>query len=193
MTKPGGSIKIVQVVGNDIPKLMSANKLVSTIKLAGLVNVQSPKINDFATADEEKEIRETLNIPVGSQCQIAEIDCSVPNFQAGSSKPLSFAQKIKKPVAEKKVWSLKDMDDDDVDLIDEDDLLEEVGNGMKITNFTQEIRENYQHLHFFDKSFVKAKAKEVRFLKIDFTKKLSVRVNFCGVEQMQMLFVKSIF
>jgi len=125
LTKPGGSIKIVQVVGNDIPKLMSANKLVSTIKLAGLVNVQSPKITDFANANEEKEIRETLNIPVGSQCQIAEIDCSVPNFQAGSSKPLSFAQKIKKPVAEKKVWSLKDMDDDDVDLIDEDDLLEE--------------------------------------------------------------------
>ena len=167
MTKPGGSIKIVQVVGNDIPKLMSANKLVSTIKLAGLVNVQSPKITDFANADEEKEIRETLNIPVGSQCQIAEIDCSVPNFQAGSSKPLSFAQKIKKPVAEKKVWSLKDMDDDDVDLIDEDDLLEEVGNGMKITNFTVhwKLGKNFQLSHIFDKSFVKAKAKEVRFFR----------------------------
>ena len=175
MTKPGGSIKIVQVVGNDIPKLMSANKLVSTIKLAGLVNVQSPKITDFANADEEKEIRETLNIPVGSQCQIAEIDCSVPNFQAGSSKPLSFAQKIKKPVAEKKVWSLKDMDDDDVDLIDEDDLLEEVGNGMKITNFTVhwKLGKNFQLSHIFDKSFVKAKAKEVLFLEIDFKKKLS--------------------
>ena len=65
--------------------------------------------------------------------QLIEINCSTPNFQTGSSTPLSFAQKIKnkqqeQPIqsAEKKVWSLKlDTEDDDVDLIDEDELLDE--------------------------------------------------------------------
>ena len=125
VTKPGGLVKIVQAVSETADGLVSPSKLMSGLKLAGFVKVQSPKIIQLENKEQEDEIRHSLNLKSNDLFQIVEIQCFTPNFQAGSSTPLSFAQKINKP-KEKKVWSLKEMDDDDVDLIDEDDLLDEV-------------------------------------------------------------------
>jgi len=143
LAQPGAKITIVQAVGNS-PKLMSASKLVSQMKLAGLVGLQDPKPIESLSDEQLKTIREILSIPEADTFEIVRVECSSPNFASGSSKPLSFAQKIKKPEKkpEKKVWtltdmddgegrkrvevwSLADMDDDDVDLIDQDELLEE--------------------------------------------------------------------
>jgi hypothetical protein len=137
LTKPGGQVKIVQAVvaeGIKTPGLCSANKLISNLKLSGLTNIQTPVVIELLEQNQKKEIHEALKLKPEETFQLIEINCSTPNFQTGSSTPLSFAQKIKskqqqqQPIqsAEKKVWSLKlDTEDDDVDLIDEDDLLDE--------------------------------------------------------------------
>lgn len=128
LAKPGAKVNIVQAVTNEsVQGLVSANKLVSQIKLAGLINVKNFKPVDV-TSEQLGEICQALSITdQNSNIEIVEIECSTPDFANGSSKPLSFASKIKdnKPKPEKKVWSLADMDDDDVDLIDQDDLLDE--------------------------------------------------------------------
>ena len=136
LSKPGGQVKIVQAVvaneGIKTPGLCSANKLISNLKLSGLTNIQTPVEIELLQENQKKEIHETLKLKPEETFQLIENNCSTPNFQTGSSTPLSFAQKIKnkqeKPIqsAEKKVWSLKlDTEDDDVDLIDEDELLDE--------------------------------------------------------------------
>jgi len=126
LVQPGGKVKIVQAVGTG-NGLITANKLMTQLKLAGLINVQEPKQINSLNNEHLKTIRETLSVPETETLEVVEIECSSPNFVSGSSKPLSFAQKIRKPEKkpEKKVWSLADMDDDDVDLIDEDELLDE--------------------------------------------------------------------
>jgi len=126
LVQPGGKVKIVQAVGTG-NGLITANKLMTQLKLAGLINVQEPKQINSLNNEHLKAIRETLSVPETETLEVVEIECSSPNFVSGSSKPLSFAQKIRKPEKkpEKKVWSLADMDDDDVDLIDEDELLDE--------------------------------------------------------------------
>jgi len=126
LVQPGGKVKIVQAVGTG-KGLMTASKLVTQLKLAGLVNVQEPKQLNTLNNEQLKVIRETLSVPETEAIEVVEIECSSPNFASGSSKLLSFAQKIRKPEKkpEKKVWSLADMDDDDIDIIDEDELLDE--------------------------------------------------------------------
>jgi len=126
LVQPGGKVKIVQAVGTG-NGLITATKLMTQLKLAGLINVQEPKQINSLNNEHLKIIRETLSVPEAETLEVVEIECSSPNFVSGSSKPLSFAQKIRKPEKkpEKKVWSLADMDDDDVDLIDEDELLDE--------------------------------------------------------------------
>ena len=137
LTKPGGQVKLVQAVvaeGIKTSSLCSANKLISNLKLSGLTNIQTPVVIELLEENQKIEIHEALKLKPEETFQLIEINCSTPNFQTGSSTPLSFAQKIKskqqqqQPIqsAEKKVWSLKlDTEDDDVDLIDEDELLDE--------------------------------------------------------------------
>jgi len=126
LAEPGAKIKIVQVVGA-AKGLNASSKLVTQMKLAGMVNVQEPKKLNTLNNDQMTSIQKTLSLAETDPFEIVEVDCNSPNFINGSSKPLSFAQKIKKSEkkVEKKVWSLADMDDEDVDLIDEDDLLDE--------------------------------------------------------------------
>merc|ERR1712136_517916 len=67
-----------------------------------------------------------------------EIKCKTPNFESGSSQLLSFAKKIqdkKKQASEavktvstaekNAIWSLDNLDDEEVDLIDPDTLIDE--------------------------------------------------------------------
>ena len=121
LAKPGSRITVVQATGTD--ELMDKAKLISMIKLAGLVDVKDAK--DISVSEnDKKEIAEVLNVK-NTNFQLVEIQCMVPNFASGSSAKLSFASKIKKP-AEKKVWSLMDSDNEgDEDLINENDLLDE--------------------------------------------------------------------
>jgi len=121
LAKPGSQITVVQATGTE--ELMDKAKLISMIKLAGLVDVRDAK--DISVSEnDKKEIAEVLNVK-NTNFQLVEIQCMVPNFASGSSAKLSFASKIKKP-AEKKVWSLMDSDNEgDEDLINENDLLDE--------------------------------------------------------------------
>lgn len=96
LAQPGGKIRIVQAVGTG-NGLMTASKLVTQLKLAGLVNIQEPKQINSLNNDQLKVIRETLSVPETEIIEVVEIDCSSPNFASGSSKLLSFAQKIRKP------------------------------------------------------------------------------------------------
>jgi len=121
LAKPGSRITVVQATGTD--ELMDKAKLISMIKLAGLVDVKDAK-DILVSENDKKEIAEVLNVK-NTNFQLVEIQCMVPNFASGSSAKLSFASKIKKP-AEKKVWSLMDSDNEgDEDLINENDLLDE--------------------------------------------------------------------
>ena len=127
LVKPGGQIEIVQAVG-DGKGLVKVDKLISSIKLAGLVEVQAPKLCEL-NQQQLEEISEKLELNSKDQFSVVKVLCTSPNFSNGSSAPLSFAAKIvkkdeKKP-AEKKVWVLADTDDDDVNLVDEDDLLDD--------------------------------------------------------------------
>jgi len=122
LARPGSRITIVQAIGTG-GRIFSKDKLISAIKLAGLVGVQEPK-DVLVSEDEKNQIAESLNVNP-ADFQLVEIQCMVPNFASGSSAKLSFASKIKKP-AEKKVWNLMDSDnEDDEDLINENDLLDE--------------------------------------------------------------------
>lgn len=124
LAQPGCQIKIVQAVAENISGLISASKLASQLKLAGLIGVQAPtflNLND----EQLEEISSILKIQSNESLKVAEIQCTYPNFANGSSTALSFAHKLKKKQPEKKVWSLADMEDDDVDLIDEDELLDD--------------------------------------------------------------------
>ena len=123
LARPGSRITIVQAIGTGGSRIFSKDKLISAIKLAGLVGVQEPK-DVLVSEDEKNQIAESLNVNP-ADFQLVEIQCMVPNFASGSSAKLSFASKIKKP-AEKKVWNLMDSDnEDDEDLINENDLLDE--------------------------------------------------------------------
>lgn len=109
--------------------LTSAKSLVRDIKLSGLINVSDPVVLSDINDDIHAEIRSILNLNPETKYQIVSIECQSPNFEVGSSRLLSFAKKpIPKDEAKVKaeaVWSIDDMDDDEVDLVNEDELLDE--------------------------------------------------------------------
>ncbi len=135
LSAPGAEIKIVQAVSTEATSsLVTAKKLTSMLKLAGLSEVQEPIVLQLGQ-EETSEIRAVLNINASVNFEVVEINCKTPSFETGSSRPLSFAQKVldKQQQNKKsqqtaalpaKVWKL-DLADDDVDLVNEDDLLDE--------------------------------------------------------------------
>ena len=79
-----------------------------------------------------------MGLSDGSSFVVVRVDCTMPEFEMGSSMKLSFADKVAEkrkakeaasavPVkAKAAVWSIDDdMDDDDVELVDSDQLLGE--------------------------------------------------------------------
>ena len=109
--KPTGGLCIREPLDtNGSHKL--ADECITTIKLAGLVDVTQSAI----TGDDK----------------LFEIKAKKPNYEVGASRQLSFANSIPastKPAAEKNgtagVWALSANDMMDDDLIDDDDLLDE--------------------------------------------------------------------
>ena len=95
LVQPGGKVRIAQAVGTS-NGLLTAEKLVTQLKLAGLTNIQEPKKLNSLNIEHLKTIREILLVPENEDFEVVEIECNSPNFVIGSSKPLSFAHKIRK-------------------------------------------------------------------------------------------------
>jgi len=144
VAKPGSEVRITQVVKNDTSKDQSplglASTLVKNVKLAGLINIKDPITIDISP-DTKKDIEMKFQLSTNSEFEVIEIVCQAPNFESGSSQLLSFAKKVEEKkrqansaqndtknatTAEKAaIWSLDDLDDDEVDLIDPDTLIDE--------------------------------------------------------------------
>lgn len=127
LASPGASIQIVQAVkgANDPTEssLDTRDRLISNIKLAGFVNVGEPQV---IQSDHKAEIARILQLT--GDFEVVSVKCEAPAFEVGSSRLLSFAKKAApKPInpAVNAVWSLDNLEDEDVDLVDSDQLLDE--------------------------------------------------------------------
>lgn len=108
---PDGKLFLVEAASED-----SKDAVRSKLVLNGFVNIEEPISLqlDIDEADKSKIGSDKLYMWKGKK----------PQFEVGSAKLLSFAKKpeVKKPSG---VWTLDDMEDDTVELIDENTLLEE--------------------------------------------------------------------
>ncbi len=90
LSAPGAEITLVQAVSdtkND--KLVTADDLVSAMKLAGMVEVQEPEAFDSEHAN---EVRDKLDLGE-RQFRLVAVRAKMPAYQQGSSRLLSFAKK----------------------------------------------------------------------------------------------------
>ena len=148
LAKPGAEVNIAQVVKYDEAEtltpnatLKSAGDLVKCLKLAGLTNIGNSITIDISS-DTKNDIETKFDLLPNEKFKVIKITCQAPNFESGSSQMLSFAKKIhekkkisygtesntqKASTAEKNaIWSLDDLDDDEVDLIDPDTLIDDI-------------------------------------------------------------------
>ena len=145
LAKPGAELITRQVVLNEADLKASSDFSLDTIsdiyknlKLAGFTNIKTA-IEISTTEETDADIKERFKLSHNEMFKIVEIKCETPNFQSGSSQKLSFAKKLeekmeqermtnvtKASTAEKSaIWSLDNLDDEEVDLIDPDTLIDE--------------------------------------------------------------------
>jgi len=116
---PGGNLLVVQAV----PNHSNADSVKSSLVLAGLTQVGTPQLLEtYPSLD-------ATRAKLGNSVNIYTCTASKPAFEVGSSKLLSFAKKpvaapVAPPPAAASIWTLEDMEDDTVELMDSDTLLD---------------------------------------------------------------------
>ena len=109
---PGGQLTFVQCVASD----QDPGTLSSLVILSGLT---SPTATCLPSSPYHEATLSKLNM---SQAQFYCVTGAKPNFEVGASRLLSFAKPA--PVAPAAdVWTLEDIDDDTVELMDDTTLL----------------------------------------------------------------------
>jgi len=118
LLRPGGQLTLVQILPHD----QDPASLTSSLVLAGLTAQGPPQPLETLPSFEESLAK--LNMTSGTAFQVQALK---PNHEIGASRLLSFA----KPAAPVKtapkadVWTLEDIEDDTVELMDDSELLNE--------------------------------------------------------------------
>jgi len=118
LLRPGGQLTLVQILAQD----QDPASLTSSLVLAGLTAQAPPQPLETLPGLEESLAK--LNMTSGTAFMVT---ASKPNHEVGASRLLSFA----KPAAAVKtapkadVWTLEDIEDDTVELMDDSELLNE--------------------------------------------------------------------
>nr|QZX63213.1 anamorsin [Halisarca dujardinii] len=140
--KPSGKLMLAEPVAKDghvVEGLRPSSKLLSSLKLSGLVNCSAGVGRGVGEGEAEALLRALKANGVACQAsalqnvQLLEVSAEKPSYDVGARTQLSFASSIVqndvKPVNESvaSVWTLTTTDalDDDIDIVDPDSLLTE--------------------------------------------------------------------
>lgn len=117
LLKPGGLLTFVQIISSD----EDPASLTSSLVLSGLTAQAPPEPLDTFPG-----LGESLTKLHMSQGTAYQVRASKPNHEVGASRLLSFAKPAVKEAAPRAdVWTLEDIEDDTVELMDDSELLNE--------------------------------------------------------------------